>query len=163
MIDPKSCNVAIDANALDPPGDKIGRSRDVDRLLSLWRNGDINLIVPHSVLAEFQSPGTPAAIREEAASAIFTIQTALTGDELRTRRIIEQELQGNARPGRHAADAQHLAEAAKYGGYFITHDERILRRSGNLRDVLGRSLQVVNLAQFLEICDEFYPVTCQLP
>jgi hypothetical protein len=70
------------------------------------------------------------------------------------RRQIELALQGNARPGKHAADAYHLAEAAKYG-YFITEERRILEKSNGLNDLLPPSLQVVTLEQFLEIFDDY--------
>src|SRR6202166_2296113 len=122
MIDPAICNVAIDANALDKPEGDPARANQVDRLLALWAARGVNLIVPHRVLIELQRPATPAPVRKAAAGAIYTIKTGLTEDERRRRQAIARALQGNAQPGRHAADAEHLAEAAKYGGYFITHD-----------------------------------------
>lgn len=89
--------------------------------------------------------------------AIFTLPVGLTADEQRTRAIVRVELQGNAQSGKHAADADHVAEAAKYGGgYFITHDERVLKRSGRLPGVLGPALQVVTLAEFLAIYSRFH-------
>jgi hypothetical protein len=52
-------------------------------------------------------------------------------------------------------DADHLFEAAKYGGYFITHDQRILTRAGRLREVLPPSLTVVTLVDSLAIFDDY--------
>jgi hypothetical protein len=156
MIDPAICNVAIDANALDRPKGDPTRAALVARLLALRDARRLTLIVPHGVLAEIQRPGTPADVRAAASAGIYTIRTGLTEDERRRRQVIERALQGNARQGRHAADAEHLAEAAKYGGYFITHDERILKRSHGLSDVLGPALQVVTLAEFLRIYDAFH-------
>ena len=86
---------------------------------------------------------------------IFTIPTGLNSQEQDFRRRLATALQGNAAPGKHAADAYHLAEAAKYGGYVITHDERVLKKSGTLQDLLPPSLQVVTLKRFLEIFDEY--------
>jgi hypothetical protein len=157
MIDPAICNVAIDANALDKPKGDPARAGQVDRLLALWAARGVNLVVPHSVLAEMQRPATPASVRQAAVGAIYTINTGLTQDERRRRQAIARALQGNAQPGRHAADAEHLAEAAKYGGYFITHDERVLKRSHGLSDLLGPALRVVTLADFLQIYDSFHP------
>jgi len=127
-LDPRKCPVAIDANALD----RDGSDHDalVDRLLGLASAGAINLIVPKGVRLEISNPNTPAHVQEAALPKIFTIGVGLNSDEQRRKRIIESELQGNARPGKHAADADHLFEAAKYGGYFITHDDRILKRAG---------------------------------
>ncbi len=157
MIDPAICNVAIDANALDRPKGDPARGRMVERLLALRDAGRLTLIVPHGVLAEVQRPATPDNVRTAVNGGIYTIKTSLTEDERCRRQTITRVLQGNAKPGRHAADAEHLAEAAKYGGYFITHDERILKRSHGLADVLGPALQVVTLVDFLRIYDAFHP------
>ena len=44
-------------------------------------------------------------------------------------------------------DAQHIFEAQKYGDYFITTDDRILKRAGKLYDLL--KLRIVKPSQFL--------------
>ena len=89
------------------------------------------------------------------AARIFTLPTELTAQEADTRRRIEAEIQGNAKPGKDARDAEHLSEAAKYGGYFITSDERILKRSQGFGALLPPSLQVVRLVTFFEIFDDY--------
>lgn len=152
-LDPGKCPIGIDANALN----RNGTAHDalVDRLLELDRTGRINLIAPHGVRLEAQNPKTPHAVRESITSKIFTIPTGLTSGESSTRRKVEAALQGNARPGKHSADAEHLAEAAKYCGYFITHDERILKKSHGLSALLPPSLNVVTLANFLQIFDDY--------
>jgi hypothetical protein len=152
-LDPRKCPIGIDANALN----RDGSAHDalVDRLLDLYRTERINLIVPHGVRLEAQHPNTPSAVRESITSKIFTIPTSLTSSECDTRRGIEAALQGNARPGKHSADAQHLAEAAKYCGYFITHDQRILDKSHGLAALLPPSLTVVTLRGFLQIFDDY--------
>lgn len=152
-LDPRICPVAIDANAFD----RDGRARDnlIDRLLGLSLAGAVNLIVPKRVREEIQNPRTPAHVREAALPLIFTIPVFLNPDEQRRKRVIEQELQGNARPGKHLLDADHLFETAKYGGYFITHDQRILTKAGRLGEVLPPSLTVVTLRDFLAIFDDY--------
>jgi len=152
-LDPRICPIAIDANALN----RDGSAHDglVDRLLELSSASTINLIVPKGVRGEILDPRTPAHLQEAALPKIFTIQVGLNSDEQRRRRLIEQDLQGNARPGKHTADANHLFEAAKYCGYFITHDQRILDREGKIRSVLPPSLTVVTLKNFLTIFDDY--------
>jgi hypothetical protein len=152
-LDPRICPVAIDANALDRDGS--ARDNLVDRLLALSSAVTINLIVPKRVREEIQNPRTPVHVQEAALPKLFTIPVGLNSDEQRRKRIIEQEFQGKARPGKHMADADHLFEAAKYGGYFITHDRRILTRAGRLGEVLPPSLTVVTLVDFLAIFDEY--------
>ena len=152
-LDPRICNVAIDANALD----RDGSDRDalVDRLLALSSAGTINLILPKGVRREILNPRTPAHVQEAALPKIFSIGVGLNADEPRRHRIIAQELQGNAKPGKHEADADHLFEAAKYCGFFITHDDRVLKRAGRLGEVLPPSLTVVTLTDFLAILDDW--------
>jgi len=152
-LDPRICPIAIDANALNRDGsDHDGL---VDRLLRLSSARTINLVVPKRVRTEFENSRTPAHVQKAALAQIFTIGVGLNSDEQRRKRIIEQELQGNAKPGKHEADADHLFEAAKYGGYFITHDERILTRAGRLGAVLPPSLTVVTIEDFLAIFDDY--------
>ena len=151
-LDPRICNIAIDANAIDRDG--TDRDALVDRLLALYEARAINLILPKGVRVEIANPNTPAHV-QDAAPKIFTIDVGLNTAEQRRKRIIEAELQGNAKPGKHAADADHLFEAAKYGGYFITHDKRILDRADWLGEVLPPSLHVVTLADFLAIFDDW--------
>ncbi len=151
-LDPRYVNVCIDNNGLQPPS---GGWDDVARFEELREAGVLQVVVPHGVVAEANHPSTPGHIRTALTSGIFTIATELTSGEQRLRAAIAAELQGNAKPGKHAADAAHLAEACKYGGYFITHDDRILKRAGNLATLLPPSLQVVTLSQFLAIYDQF--------
>jgi hypothetical protein len=151
-LDPRRCPIGIDTNALNKDG-----THDVlvDRLLELDRNGKINLIAPHGVRDEAADPRTPGHVSDAILSKIFTIPTWLTPQEQDTRRQIEAALQGNALPGKHSPDAKHLAEAAKYCGYFITHDQRILKRSGGLGSLLPPTLNVVTLAEFMRLYDDF--------
>jgi hypothetical protein len=152
-LDPRICNVAIDANSLDRLD--ADRAAGVDRLLELRDAARITLIVPKGVRLEFQHPATPRPVREAGSSQLFTVSVGLNPEELRQRCEIERELQGNAKPCKHRADADHLFEAAKYCGYFITHDDRILRRAGKLRRILPPLLTVVTLAGFLKIFDAY--------
>jgi hypothetical protein len=150
-LDPRKCPVAIDANALDRDGSE--RDALVDRLLCLSAAGTTNLIVPKGVRQEILNPQTPAHIQDAVLRKIFTISVGLNSDEERRHCRVTQELQGNARPGRHEADADHLFEAAKYSGYLITHDDRIHKRAERLRDVLPPTLTVVTLTGFFAIYD----------
>lgn len=151
-LDPRRVNVCLDNNALQPPG---GDLADVSRFERLREAGTFQIVVPYGVVDEARHPSTPAAVRTALTSGIFTIPTTPTDGERRLRAAIAAELQGNAKPGKHAADATHLAEACKYGGYFITHDSRVLERAGNLAELLPPSLQVVTLIGFLAIYDRF--------
>jgi hypothetical protein len=152
-LDPRIVNVCYDANAFD----RTGGSDDaaVDRLLGLIEAQEFVLVTPRTVRAEIDHPNTPAAVKEAVLPHIFTISTGLTQGEMDIAGKIRTILQGNAKPGKHDADASHLAEAAKYGGYFITHDQRILSKLPELRQIIAPHLQIVSLADFLAIYDHY--------
>ena len=146
-------NVCYDANAFNRdggPGDA-----NVDRLLALINAAEIVVVTPRTVRNEIEHPNTPAAVKAAAMPQIFTFSTGLTQGEVETARKIRAVMQGNAQPGKHDADAAHLAEAAKYGGYFITHDQRILAKLPELRQVVPPSLQIVSLDDFIAIYDDY--------
>ena len=153
-LDPRKVNVIIDANALDP-GD--GHEADVNRVLALKRAGHINLIAPKGVRSEVLHANTPAAVRESVTAQIFSLPVGLNLVEQSQLARIKAILQGNGAPGSHAADAEHVFEAAKYGGgYFITHDRRINKtKRQELEKVLPPSLWIVTLAEFLVIYDRY--------
>ena len=147
-------NVAIDANALDKKSDTT-RNAMVDRMLELKQNGLIRLIVPDGVRSEVENPNTPQNVKDLFQPQFFTCPTELNATELDFRQRLTKALRGNATSDRHNADANHLAEASKYCSYFITHDCRILKKSGDLQNLLPPSLQVVTLESFLKIFDQF--------
>lgn len=89
-LDPRNCNSAIDANALDSDGS--ARDQLVERLLELARTGTITLLVPKGVRVELQHPNTPTPVQEAGLSQIFTIKTELTAHVLEW--ALRQEMKG---------------------------------------------------------------------
>jgi hypothetical protein len=152
-LDPRIVNVCYDADAFDRTGGPEDAA--VDRMLALIEAQEFVMVTPRTVRAEIEHPNTPAAVKAAALPQIFTIQTGVTQGEVEVARKIRAILQGNAKPGKHDADAGHLAEAAKYGGYFITHDHRILSKLPELRHIIPPHLQIVSLAEFLVIYDDY--------
>lgn len=120
QLSPAYAQTFIDSCAFDPGGDEEKASR---RILE----GRPRIIVAHSVQKEIQHPNTPSDVKALANSQIYTIPTSLTPGELRVRDEIRILIRGNAEPGKHKDDADHLFELHKYGGgYFITTDARLL-------------------------------------
>lgn len=159
-LDPRITNVAIDSSALHRDGS--ARDAIVERLLALRSAGRINLILPKGVRDEILDPRAPTDKKEAALPMIFSLPVELNSAEQIRHQIIEDELRGNAKPGKHAADADHLFEASKYSGYFLTEDGRILRKAGRLEQALPPSLTIATVAKFLEIFDE-YEATDKIP
>ncbi|MCP5080260.1 MAG: type II toxin-antitoxin system VapC family toxin [Alphaproteobacteria bacterium] len=151
MIDPKITNTVIDANVLRYDGS--AKDAAVNRLISLWAEGEVTLVVPHSVMSELEHPNTPPQAKQLANSQIFSIPVTLTPGEREKRQLMRQILQGNAQTGKHWADADHVFEASKYGGYFITEDTRINDKAPKLQP--ASELCIVRLAEFLAIYDRF--------
>ena len=58
---------------------------------------------------------------------IYTTSVTLTPTERTRLSRIQAILAGNGKPVNVADDARHLFEAQKYGSYFVTTDERLLK------------------------------------
>lgn len=152
-LDPRICSVALDANALD----KDGGARDalVDRLLSLMKAGEIKFVQPNTARKQTLHPNTPSAVRGVMTAQIFTLPTELTPDEQTRRREVLIVMRGNSTTNRHDADADIIFDAAKYGGYLITEDRRILDNRAKLEKIIRLPLCIVSLADFLALYDKF--------
>jgi hypothetical protein len=154
MLNPRKTNIALDANALD----RNGTERDalVDRFNALVESGLLTVVVAGGVRAEVQNPRTPTDVQDAVLPRIFNLRPGLNAAQKDERRRIGAILQGNARPGKHAADASHLSEASETGcAYFITEDMRVLRKRRELGSVLPPHLRIVTLVEFLDIFDRF--------
>ena len=152
-LDPRTCNIACDANALDPLGDRDGL---VDRFCALSSQGILTVVVGKGVREEVQNPNTPGAVKTATLPQISNLRPSLTQAQQIARFCVQSILQGDARAGKHSADASHISEAAETGcAYFITHDKRILKKKRELSEVLPPSLQIVTLAEFMDILDAY--------
>lgn len=149
-LDPRTANTLLDSNALEH-----SHQTQVNRLLSLNGEGKINLIVPYGVQSETAHPNTPIQIKDMMSEHLFTLEVERSSSEQQEIARIENILQGNARPGRHSADAKHVFEAAKYGGYFITHDARIVQTKRRELEAMLPNLSIVTLDEYLTIYDQF--------
>jgi hypothetical protein len=153
-LDPRICNIGLDTNALDRDGTDSDRLVERFRKLSAART--VKVVVAGGVRGEVQHPRTPRNVKDAVLPQIFNLRPGLTASQGAERRRVEAILRGNALPGKHTADASHLSEAAETGcGYFITHDERILKKRDELQAVLPPSLTIVTLAEFFEIFDDY--------
>ena len=125
-IDPRITNIFLDSCAFDPkysPEDTAAL-----HLFELYKNAILRLQIAHSTQKELEHPNTPKWVKSEAATLIFTIETSLTSEEMKAKDNILRILAGNGKPEKMLQDAQHIFEAQKYGAYFVTTDERILKK-----------------------------------
>jgi hypothetical protein len=148
MLDPRKTNVALDANALDRNGDESDAL--VARLNALVEARTLKVVVAFGVRAEVQHPRTPAEVKDAVLPRIYNLCADLNATQHEQRRRVAAIMQGDAKPGAHAADASHISEAAETGcAYFITHDKRILAKRPELGSVLP-TLKIVTLVEFLD-------------
>jgi hypothetical protein len=153
-INPRRSNIACDANALDRDG--TSKDQYVDRFIELVESGVINVVVAGGVRDEVQHPRTPHDVKSVVLPRIFNLRPGLNSSQQAERARVRSILQGNAKPGTHAADASHLSEAAETRCcYFITNDKRILSKRDELRSALPPTLSVVTMREFLDILDDF--------
>lgn len=147
--DPRYCNITLDANSLRIK-DKTS-SALVDEFQRYTEILKLSVIIPHGVQREIGNPNTPKQAQQDM-DEIYSDETNLTSEEQERLRKLEELMTGNAQSQKHIADANHLFEASKYvGGYFVTHDKRILKKQSELSE-LAPGLNVVTLQEIVEIC-----------
>lgn len=146
-MNPRIRNNFLDSCAFDPkysPEDEASQ-----KLFELYKNRDIILNIAHSNQKEIEHPNTPDWVKKEALGMIYTIETSLTNGEKQQKIEILKILTGNGNPEKMKKDAEHVFEAGKYGGYFITTDERILKRKFSLEAIC--SVTIVKPSELLAI------------
>ncbi len=156
-IDPRKALIGLDANALD----RRGRQDEAlaDRFRALAAAGRLKVLVPGGVEAELRHPRGPLSSKADVPQPVpapaFVRRPGLTAAQHISRLRIRAMVQGNARPGKHEADAAHLSEAHEAGcAYFITYDGRLLRKRQDLEAALP-GLAIVTLEGFFEILADF--------
>lgn len=153
-IDPRISNIGLDSNALDRDG--TTRDQLVERFEQMCTAHKLTVVVAGGVRGEVQHPNTPASVKAVVLPQIFNMQPGLNESQQDARRRVAAILQGNAKPGAHAADASHLSEAAENGcTYFITHDKRMIDKRGTLVAELPPTLQIVTLDEFFDVLDHY--------
>lgn len=150
-LDPYIANIFIDSCAFDPKYEP--ESSCSEEIFEKHVNDEIVLIVSHSSLKEAEHPNTPPKVKQEAALKIFTIETDLTPDEKKKKQEIWDILTGNGKPEKMKQDATHVFEAHKYGGYFVTTDNRILKVGSALARVCNAI--IVKPCELLALLNEY--------
>lgn len=146
-IDPLITNTFIDSCAFDPKYEP--ESTASLEIFRLSEKTDLIIEIAHSTQKEIEHPNTPKWVMDKAKQLNYTIPVQLTPNEKATLRDIERILAGNGRVENITQDARHVFEAQKYGSYFITTDDKILRRANALRRHVG--VEIVRPSEFLAI------------
>ncbi|WP_133716736.1 PIN domain-containing protein [Methylocaldum gracile] len=122
-------------------------------LFQLSQENKIALIIAHSNQKELEHPNTPAWVKREAQSRIYTIATSITAKEQEIKDAILAVLAGKGKPENMRQDAEHIYEASKYGSYFVTTDSRILKRERELFELC--TVTVLKPSEMLSIYRQY--------
>jgi hypothetical protein len=152
-MNPWITNSFLDSCAFDPkyhPEDQAA-----NELFRLHQTEHLGIILAHSNQKEVDHPNTPAWVKAKAAGLIYTTSVMLTSGESSRLNRIQAILAGNGKPENVADDARHVFEAQKYGSYFITTDERLLKRAEAIRTEC--TVDILRPSQFLELVGKCVP------
>ncbi len=149
--DPRQAINFLDSCGFDPKYlPEQGASHEIQKL---GDQGVVVLTITYSNQYEIAHPNTPGAVKRAAANMIYTIETDLTHEETARKNKIQAILTGNGNTEKHIADAEHIFEAGKYVGYFITTDERILSKKQDIESIC--SVSIVKPSQWRSIFDAY--------
>lgn len=152
-LSPKQVNNFLDTCAFDPkyaPEDEAAK-----HVRKLGDEGTVNLVLAHSNQKEIDHPHTPADVKKAAQAMIYTLDVNLNAEERKRKAKIHAVMTGNGDPDKYAADAAHVFESGKYGGYFITTDDRILKKRKELENLSGA--RIFKPTEWLELLNEGAP------
>lgn len=150
-IDPRIVNIFLDSCAFDPKYAPEDQAALV--LFQHYKSGGLVLQIAHSTQKEMEHPNTPSWVKQEADGLIYTIETSLTDGQRKLKATILAILAGNGKPENISQDAQHIFEAEKYGSYFVTTDQRILKKKSDLRAVCD--IDIVKPSELIEILETY--------
>jgi hypothetical protein len=150
--DPHRQNVFLDSCAFDPrsaPEDRASKE-----IFERHENGQLlGLKIAHSMPKENEYPNTPDWVKRAAAGVLYAVDVSLTPDEQADRDRILEVLAGNGSRDQMRQDATHVFEASKYTGYFVTTDERILKKKNELKNICAA--RILKPSEFLSLVQEY--------
>ncbi len=144
---PHMTNIFIDSCAFDPKYEPEHEAAMA--LFKLYKENKILLEIAHSVQKEVEHPNTPQWVKAEARKMIYTMEVVLTEREVKVKNTIREILSGNGKVENILEDAEHIFEAQKYGGYFVTTDRRLLNKRLEISNLC--SLIICKPSELIEI------------
>lgn len=151
-IDPRLFNTFIDVPVLHRKEDV--EDEVVEEILRTAFDRGVVLHLTHSVKDEIAHANTPSEVKSRAQGLIYSIPVQLTVAEQELHRRVQDVIRGNAKAGKHDADAFHLVESDKHGGgHFLTNDKRLLRKNTGLSHLL--QIEIVTPTEFLNVLKNF--------
>jgi len=132
-ISPWRTNNFVDSCAFDPKYDPEDKA--AIEIFRLHREKELDIIIAHSTQKEIEHPNTPSWVKKEAVGLINTKNISLNPEEKAFLQNIERTLAGSGKRGNILQDARHIFEAQKYGSYFVTTDDRLLKKAHKIQKI----------------------------
>lgn len=151
FLDPFKSNIYFDSCAFDG-GPQEEQNSSIECRQILEQSGN-KIQILHSVQEEIDYPETPIWVKREAMSSVFTKKTTLEPDDLKKLKDIERIIVGNGNLEKRRPDCRHVFETIRYGDYFITTDNDILKHS----DIIFQKYQtyIIKPSELLKIIIEY--------
>jgi hypothetical protein len=146
-MNPWITNSFVDSCAFDPKYHPENQA--ATELFRLHQAERLGIRLAHSNQKEVDHPNTPAWVKQKAAGLVYTNTVPLSSDERTRLGKIHAILSGDGKPENVEDDARHIFEAQKYGSYFVTTDDRLLRRADKIRAEC--SVQILRPSEFLSL------------
>ena len=127
FLNPFKSNIYFDSCAFDGGSQEEQNSSIKCRQILEQCGNKIQIL--HSVQKEIDFPKTPSWVKIEAMSSVFTKETALGYDDRKILRDVEKIIVGTGNLSKRKSDCRHVFETVRYGDYFITTDNDILKHS----------------------------------
>lgn len=150
-INPWLTNNFVDSCAFDPkyaPEDKAATE-----IFRLHKEKDLCIIIAHSTQKEIEHPNTPSWVKKEAIGLIYTLPVSLTSQEKSLLKNIERTLAGSGKLENITQDARHIFEAQRYGSYFVTTDDRLLKKAYEIQKLCH--VKIILPSEFLAIFQNY--------
>lgn len=109
--------------------------------------------VSNSVLKEIEHASTPTWVRETALRFISTRHLTLNPKQTEILKRIKDIIIGDARTETYENDALHIFIADDLAEYFITTDERLLKRKNEVKKV-STGIKICKPSEFVQIVED---------
>lgn len=114
----------------------LGNTAEADACSQIFKWAEESIIVPilaHSVLDELNHPNTPRWMKELAMQFVSTREMSLTLDQQKQLKKIESIIIGQGKYETYCNDALHVFISDDSGKYFITADDRLLKKREEIK------------------------------
>lgn len=142
-----SHNIFPDGSLFFPT--KSGEKDAVMLLLKWVERGVVTPIIAHSVQREIEHSNTPAEIKSIVEGYVYTKDIGFTLDQMARLKQVEDIIVGNGKRENFSNDALHIFIAEDSGEYFLTLDERLIKKREEIKKCIN--IKICKPSEFVAI------------